>query len=116
MVQLYIVIKPFQEFREIKSAYCPQCIRHRENDGSYCPEFIPYFNGTDAGDVHTPGVGNYDGTAGYPKWGSYYSITNNTNAPGTRNWSDVQNLDMRLQTDRPNTGRLDVYKVEIRVT
>ena len=79
------------------------------------PRLIPYFNGTDVGDNHNPAPGDYDG-AGFPAWSAYFDITTDTNAPAIWTWTDVANLDCRLEAYRPNSGRVDVYQVEMRVT
>ncbi|MBN2668438.1 MAG: T9SS type A sorting domain-containing protein [Bacteroidales bacterium] len=76
------------------------------------PRLIPYFNGATAGGNYNDAVGNYS-TAAY---GSSFNITLDGSAPGTWSWSDVQNLDCRLETYRPNSGNLSVYRVEIIVT
>gem|GEM_PF-4163599 len=79
------------------------------------PRLIPYFGGSSAGDNHNMPIGNYDSSAGYPDWSDYFDITSDTNAPANWTWSDVQNLDCRLESYRPNSGRMYVYRVEMRV-
>jgi hypothetical protein len=79
------------------------------------PELIPEFLGSNTGSTYSDGPGNYDGSAGYPAWGSYFNITADAQAPATWTWSDVQNLDCDVVTNRPG-GAMNVYQVEIRVT
>ena len=79
---------------------------------SVVPRLIPYFNGSNAGDTHNDAVGDYSTAA----WSTWFEITSDANAPGTWTWSDVQNLDCRVETYRPNNGNLSVAKIRIRVT
>ena len=53
-------------------------------------------------------------------WTSWYDITNDTNAPGSWTWTDVQNLDVRFYSAPseywPYPNLASVYTVQIRVT
>lgn len=69
----------------------------------------PVFGGTDDGDTENTNAG-FSGA-----WSSYFDITEDTNAPGTWGWSDVQNLDCKVAATY-DAGTLHVSKVEIRVT
>lgn len=77
-------------------------------------EVVPIFSGGN-GDTHDPGnvVPGSSATADYISW---IDITSDTNAPSTWSWTDVQNLDMNVITQRPNNGRIYVSNVEVRVT
>ena len=78
------------------------------------PRLVPYFGGSSPGGGHNDPAGDYRLPSA---WGSYFNITSDVNAPGTWSWSDVQDLDCRIEIDRPDgKGRLWVSKVEIRVT
>jgi hypothetical protein len=79
------------------------------------PRLTPYFSGTDLGADYDGTLGDYDPG---PFQGPWHSIEADAAGPGTGNWtwSDVQNLQLKLGTYRPNVGRVFVFKVEIRVT
>ncbi len=79
------------------------------------PRLIPEFGGSSDGDDHDDDTRS-GSDEGSPYWSAYFDITTDTNAPGTWSWSDVQNLDLRLQVVRSTNGRVNAYKVEIRVT
>ena len=68
----------------------------------------PVFGGSSDGDNHN--VGNVD-----DNWSDYIDITNDTNAPSTWTWSDIQNLDCDVDGIFYNIFLL-ASKVEIRVT
>ena len=72
-------------------------------------KFTPYFDGSDLGDEETISPALTEA------WSGYYDITEDTNAPGTWQWSDIQNLDYRLLADMAG-GTPNCAKVEIRVT
>lgn len=81
----------------------------------------PYFNGSTAGDPYYWMDGDIPEssscTTSGSDWSSYYDITSDSQAPGTWTWSDIQNLDVDLFTNR--VGGADVLfasKIEIRVT
>ncbi len=80
------------------------------------PRLIPYFGGSTA----AAGVYQDNTRSGsdeqYPYWSGYFDITSDANAPGSWTWSDVQNLDLRLQLVRNGNGRVLACKVELRVT
>jgi len=69
----------------------------------------PIFNGSDDGD--TEQINPFFVAA----WSDYFDITEDTNAPGTWTWADVQNLDCGL-TAQIASGTVFVSKVEVRVT
>ncbi len=79
------------------------------------PRLIPYFGGSSPGGNHDDGSQS-GSNEGNPAWSAYFDITSDANAPGSWTWSDVQNLDLRLKVVRNSNGRLNAYKVEIRVT
>lgn len=92
---------------------------HNNYDGgttrTIVPRLIPFFGGSAQGNNHNMPVGNYDATAGYPAWSTWFGITTDTNAPSTWTWNDVKNLDCRLESYRPNSGQQWAYKIELRV-
>ena len=80
----------------------------------------PVFGGTQDGDNHQVDIiayaGNPPASPQYD-WSAWIDITNDTNAPSTWTWSDVQNLDADVV--QKQVGALDaVYatKVEVRVS
>ena len=68
----------------------------------------PVFGGSDDGDEH-----NMDYYV--EGWSSYEDITSDTNAPGTWDWNDIQNLDCKAKA-YINGGTAICAKVEIEVT
>jgi prepilin-type N-terminal cleavage/methylation domain-containing protein len=77
--------------------------------------FVPYFGGSTAGGTYNQADSDFH-AEGSPDWSQEFDITNGVNAPSTWSWSDVQNLDLRWITRRPNSGRLNTYAVRITVT
>lgn len=74
----------------------------------------PLFGGSSAGDEHTETVDV--GTVGSQEWSSEHDITNDTNAPSTWTWADVQNLDLIATTVRASTGKWYPFAIRITVT
>ncbi len=72
----------------------------------------PVFSGGD-GDVHDT---NADVVAGTQVWSSWFDITNDTNAPSTWTWTDIVNLDCKVQSIVSIPQYVYCYKVEVRVT
>ena len=72
-------------------------------------DMTPVFNGADDGDRHQTNIGFGEG------WCAYIDITADTNAPGTWNWTHVQNLDLKAIAVVAG-GSPMISKVEIRVT
>jgi len=71
---------------------------------------VPVFAGINDGDSHNA-ITNFTPGA----WSSYFDITEDTNAPISWAWSDVQNLDCNVIATY-DSGNLHCYKVEIQVT
>jgi len=74
--------------------------------------YRPVFGGISDGDDNTqimqpPAV---------QAWGDYIDITSNTNAPGTWDWDDVDNLDLDVQVTTGSFKTAYMCKIEIRVT
>ena len=82
----------------------------------FSAHIVPVFGGS------TDGIQTYSFTDDNlnESWSQYFDITSDDSAPGTWSWSDVQDLDARLEiTYSPNVTAGNVYyvsKVEIRVT
>jgi hypothetical protein len=72
----------------------------------------PEFGGTSAGDDHT------FQTTSTKAWSGYFDITSDTNAPGTWDWDDVNDLDCEVKAVPSGEGSFTAYcyKVEVRVT
>jgi hypothetical protein len=75
-------------------------------------QLTPYFGGTTAGDAYNDALGDH-ATAG---WSGYFDITSDPAAPASWSWSDIAALDVDLIDDRPNSGQITVYRVEMQVT
>jgi hypothetical protein len=76
--------------------------------------FTPYFGGSNAGtSVNTRDIN----PGGSSTWTNWIDITDDTNAPGSGNWTwaDVQNLDVRLDVSYQGSPTFRAYKVDIRV-
>ena len=89
-------------------------------DGSKASGTIEYF---DIRPVFTGGNGDlHDLVSSLTTsvdWSDYLDITNDTNAPGTWSWTDVQNLDCIVRSSITTSGPGDLSrasKVEIKVT
>jgi len=73
---------------------------------------VPVFNGANDGDAHLSAVPATTGA-----WGSWFNIANDTNAPASWTWTDVQNLDVDVNYIKSGGGQLTyVGEVEINVT
>jgi hypothetical protein len=80
------------------------------------PRFVPFYGGVDSGGIIlVESAGNRDASSGYPKWSIWKNVSAGTSHPDPWEWQDVKDLDMRLQTYRPNSGTLYVYKTELRI-
>ncbi|HVW82887.1 MAG TPA: hypothetical protein VHC68_03020 [Candidatus Paceibacterota bacterium] len=75
-------------------------------------QLVPYFGGTSEGSAYNDALGNH-ATAG---WSAYFDITSDASAPASWSWSDIAGLDVDLIDDRPSSGQITVYRVEMRVT
>jgi hypothetical protein len=72
----------------------------------------PYFGGTTAGSTYNDALGDHATAA----WSPYFDITDDASAPASWSWSDIAALDVDLIDDRPSSGQITVYRVEMRVT
>jgi len=79
--------------------------------GDITANIVPVFNGSTFGDIHSLGAKTSS------DWG-YVDITNDTNAPGSWDWTDIQNLDLRCYGGNmtPSQGFFRIYEFSIRVT
>lgn len=70
---------------------------------------VPVFSGGD-GDNHDASLGTS------PEWSIWFDITNDSNAPASWSWSDVQNMDGKVIYKPSLSDYKYAAKVEIRVT
>jgi len=93
-------------------------IRFMKNDftGGQTSTCTPYFNGVDAGTAIDTTLDPDWG--GPPTWGNYHDITDDTNAPGTGNWTwaDVANLQLHFFHYNGGGAPLYLYETEVLVT
>jgi hypothetical protein len=70
----------------------------------------PVFGGSDDGDNHNFNPGGSIG------WSSWFDITEDTNAPDTWTWDDIENLDCDVESALATEQTLYCSKVEVRAT
>ncbi len=91
---------------------------HRAQINNVAMYLQPEFTGG-SGDQHdllSNNIPNYTFTV---DWSDWMEITNDTNAPGTWTWSDVQSMDMTVYGEINDNGpgaQQRIAKIEIRVT
>lgn len=83
------------------------------NSGNCQLRLVPMFGGSSDGDNHdTAELGTSDST-------TWFDITEDTNAPGTWSWSDVQDLDVRMFGDNDagfSARTISIDQIYVRVS
>ena len=77
-------------------------------DGTW-PQMKPSYDGTNGS------VFEDDDQGGGAAWTEWYDITEDTNAPATWTWSDIETLNLYLGMTRPSWGLIRPYIIELRV-
>jgi PKD repeat protein len=81
-------------------------------EGSPSEIFItPVFNGTVYGESFV-----FQLPEGEPGWSDWYNITNDPDAPGVWNWSDITALDCHVESNGTGEIMVSCSKIEVRVS